>query len=113
MLTDLQTEGSSAAERMKLQTERFLERASRSPLDARRAYERLVHRLHRFGATQVKTASSPILDRATETCCPICDEHAARWREISFEAGASVSRCVRVPVPQTKRICHEPAVTAE
>jgi hypothetical protein len=61
---------SSAAERMRLQTERFLERASRSPLDARQAYERLVLRLHRIGATQVTTASRPAPGWLADNGCP-------------------------------------------
>src|SRR5262249_44698135 len=59
-MPELETEQANAAQRMKLQTERFLERASRLQIDARRAYERLVQQLHRIGAPQVTTAACSI-----------------------------------------------------
>jgi hypothetical protein len=52
MITINTTERQTLADRMKGQTERFLERASRSGLDARVTYERLVRRLHGLEQTR-------------------------------------------------------------
>jgi hypothetical protein len=38
------------ADRMKSETEQFLERAAKSPINARRAYERFVRKLHKLPA---------------------------------------------------------------
>jgi hypothetical protein len=52
---------------MKGQTERFLERASRSSFDARQAYERLVRRLHHVGTHQATVDRGVRLDEYLQT----------------------------------------------